>query len=66
MLFFACFKQLPTRFTLILLQAMPNPGGRLLSDVVGGLIVFFIRQFFRLPRRNIISTVNSLKYLCTG
>ena len=39
MLFFACFKQLPTRFTLILLQAMPNPGGRLLSDVVGGLIV---------------------------
>ena len=36
---FSCFKQLPTSFTLILLPTMLNPGGRLLSDVVGELIV---------------------------
>ena len=36
---FVCFKQLPVNFTLILLPTQLIDGVRLLSDVVGGLIL---------------------------
>ena len=35
----SCFKQLPPNFTLILVPIKFNEGARILSDVVGGLIL---------------------------